>query len=367
MSEIEIIKTQLDSAETLQGIFGTSADGVRKIYAMLAKAVYPDTHPNEKTLADETFGILSTFYAQAQAAIKNDQWGTPIPIPGREKITIAGKYVRHQTLAAGDISDVHWGLYKKEPIIIKVARHSSDNDLLVAEKTNLETIRKKMAAKAGDIWQQCIPEVVDSFLLSEGAGTKRRVNILNGFTGFLTLQHISNKIPEGLDGRTVVWMWKRLMILLDWTFRSGIVHGAVLPPHIMFYPDNDGSSHRDVRKHAIRLVDWCYSIEHKNRTRLSSWIPQYQSFYAPEILEKKTLDHSTDMYMAAKTMLSMCRKDVPHQIPDSIKRWVDPNRSKRPSDTLQYFEDFKKVQTDLYGAPKWHDFNVPGGPAQLVV
>lgn len=369
-TEIEIIKTNLDTAITLEEVFGTFVGSetdmlkaIRKTYAMLAKAVYPDTHPEEKITADAVFANLSDLYNQAQEAIKAGKWGTKVFIPGREKVTLAGKYVRHRTIAAGDITDVHWGLYDKEPIVIKVARHAKDNDLLMAEKRNLEIIRGKMESHAGTIWCQCIPEVVDSFLLSEGSSTKRRVNILNGFSGFLTLAQISSKIPEGLDGRTIVWMWKRLTILLDWTYRSGIVHGAVLPPHIMFYPDNDGKTDRDPRKHSIRLVDWCYSIEHKTHSKLNSWVPQFQSFYAPEILNKGPLDHSTDMYMAAQTMLSVCSKEVPKELTESIRKWVDKNPKKRPQNTLAYFDDFLKVQTAVYGPPKWHDLIVPGGPA----
>jgi serine/threonine protein kinase len=132
----------------------------------------------------------------------------------------------------------------------------------------------------------------------------------------------------------------------------------------MFYPDNDGSTTRDIRKHSIRLADWCYSIEHKTRTRLSAWVPAHQRLYAPEIVAKKPLDHSTDMYMGAMTMLEMCDKSVPKEITDSIRRWVEKNPKQRPAQTMQYFQEFLGIQKAIYGAPQWHDFNVPGGPAK---
>jgi hypothetical protein len=31
---------------------------------------------------------------------------------------------------------------------------------------------------------------------------------------------------------------------------------------------------------------------------------------------------------------------------------------------MQYFQEFLGIQKAIYGAPQWHDFNVPGGPAK---
>jgi hypothetical protein len=379
LTEIEIIKSTLDSALTYEDIFGnftgSEEDMLRHVktnYKMLAKAVYPDTHPTEKALADEVFSLIGTWYTRALELIKEGKWGQKVAIHGREQITIVGKtengyaeYVRQRTLCAGDMADIHWGYEKgfMTPILIKACRHSADNDFLKAERTNTDIVRKKMETHDGKIWQQCIPKVFDSFLLTEGS-LKRRINIQDAFLGYLNLNEVHNLMPQGLDGRTIVWMWKRMVVLLDWTYRSGIIHGAVLPCHIMFYPDNDGSTTRDIRKHSIRLVDWCYSIEHKTRTRLSAWVPAYQRLYAPEIVAKKPLDHSTDLYMGAMTMLEMCDKTVPKEITDSIRRWVEKNPKQRPAQTMQYFQEFLGIQKAIYGAPQWHDFNVPGGPAK---
>jgi hypothetical protein len=376
-TEMEYISDSLGSAETLQEIFGNfvgshkdTVKAIRKTFLNLSKATHPDTHGSDP-LSKETFTKLTELYNLAVQAAGDGKWGTKIPVPGREKILIAGKYERDRLLFKGDIADIHYGMAlpqshkdKIAPIVIKAARHSQDNDLLLAEKTNTDKVREVMLDKGAPSWPQCFPEVLDSFLLSSPGG-KRRINIQNYFAGYLSLAEISKRIPAGLDGRTIVWMWKRLIVMLDWTYNAGIVHGAVLPPHVMFYPDNDGQTTRDPRKHSIRLSDWCYSVDTKVRSKLSSWVPQYKEFYAPEILNKEPLGHSTDVYMAAKVILSMCDKTVPKELTASISRWVEKKPSKRPKETLEYFQEFLQTQQAVYGKPKWHDLIVPGGPAQL--
>jgi DNA polymerase III epsilon subunit-like protein len=57
-------------------------------------------------------------------------------------------------------------------------------------------------------------------------------------------------------------------------------------------------------------------------------------------MAKKPLDHSTDLYMGAMTMLEMCDKTVPKEITDSIRRWVEKNPKQRPAQTMQYFQEF---------------------------
>lgn len=307
-------------------------------------------------------------YDRSLAAIDDGSWGKGVAVPGKERIVIAGKYTRIKTLALGDIADVHVGKWINAcdtHVIIKVARNVADNDLLQAENKNLMFVLDKMVSKKS-VWADCIPGVYESLFLADKGG-KRRVNILPYFEGFVTAEDIRFRMPNGVDGRTIVWMWKRLLVLIDWIYKCGVVHGAILPPHVMFYPDNDGDTVRDPRKHSVRLIDWCYSIQHKERTRLSGWIPRYESLYAPEIVKKQPLGPYTDLYMGAQTILHLCGKAVPDPITHHIRKCIDPVVSRRPQDILGYFEDFMKVAKTVYGEPKYHDFNLPGGPATTAI
>jgi serine/threonine protein kinase len=263
--------------------------------------------------------------------------------------------------------------------LLKMARDSKDNDLLVAEQKILEKIRSEMKARKSK-WPETIPEIKESFLMDDGR-TRRRINVMKPFDGFYTAEEIRRRLPKGINGdpagsndpgRTIGWMWKRLLGLLDWTTNCGFVHGAILPPHVMYFPDSDSNDKMDVRRHSIRLVDWCYAVDYEKRTRLSAWVPEYKDFYAPEILEKKKLGPYTDLYMGAKTMLylvgakwkSSTKVSIPPEVPVSIQKSIlscirtDP--AHRPQNIDAYKNDFTKILEKEYGASKYHNFVLPG-------
>ena len=54
----------------------------------------------------------------------------------------------------------------------------------------------------------------------------------------------------GVDPRDAAWMWRRLLVALGFAHRAGVLHGAVLPEHVLIHPG----------EHGLVLVDWCYSV-----------------------------------------------------------------------------------------------------------
>lgn len=61
-----------------------------------------------------------------------------------------------------------------------------------------------------------------------------------------SLDHVRLAHPDGLDARHAVWIGNRVAELLDFAHRSGIVHGAVEPGHVMV----------QARDHGASLVSW---------------------------------------------------------------------------------------------------------------
>jgi serine/threonine protein kinase len=378
-NELEIISGFLKRANCPEEVFGKLSvakrdDDFKHSYKKLAKSLHPDFYrgdPAAEKLAIELFKLLEQMKAEALQAIKKGLYGKHERFSWKIPVLV-GKYVVETPLTAGDIADFYTASMessvKRSNYLLKIARSPNDNDLLSAEKNVLEKIRAKMKSHNSKDWPQTIPEIYESFLMDDGK-RKRRVNVMKPFDGFYTAKEIRERTPEGLDGRTIAWMWKRLLVLLEWVNKAGFVHGAVLPPHVMFYPDNDGFSTRDIRKHSIRLVDWCYAVDFKNRTRLSAWIPEYKDFYAPEILGKTKLGGYTDLYMGAQTMMYLLgntpgskKFDVkaPAKILDSINRCRRPKPEDRPQSIGKYFDEFSEILKKEYGSPKYHDFVLSG-------
>ncbi|MBX4205034.1 MAG: J domain-containing protein [Candidatus Doudnabacteria bacterium] len=381
-SELSLVAGLIDQAQHPEDVFGTNPGtdpqkSIKRIYAQLARKVHPDFNPAEKVIAERTFAKLSDLHEQAKDRLRAGVYGKRIPVtankPPMSEVVIKGVYIRYADFAAGDIADIHAARMVDGPkiseVLLKAAREVSDNALLEAERDTLEALRKKLVAKSKySDWDECLPKVLDSFLLDTGSGPKARINVLEKFEGFYTVEQIRTLIPGGIDGRTLAWMWKRLLLMLDWTHKLGCLHGAVLPPHVMYYPDNDGHTGRDHRKHAVRLIDWCYSRKLTPAAKLIAWSPQWEAFYPPEILAKGTLVPATDLFMGAKTMLYLIGGDagtdkfpdhIEKEICESFRMCLELDSRRRPQDIKTYFESFVGILERVYGKPKYHLFNLP--------
>ena len=221
---------------------------------------------------------------------------------------------------------------------------------------------------AGKQIDQCIPKFLDTFMLTGPEGD-RVVNVLEALPGWYNCVEIRSRLA-GIDGRTLVWMWKRVLTVLSNIHHIGYLHGAMLPPHVLFFPDNEGED-KDPRHHAVRVVDWCYSVKRDKdgKSKFHIWLPNYKDFYPPEVLDGKAfVGRRSDMYMAAMTMLYLCGgstsaktwpKDIPDRLKVVINKCLVKDMTKRPADAGAAFDEFAKAAVEEYGKPKYHDFILP--------
>lgn len=349
MSELEIMMDKLDNACCPEEVFG-SGDDPAVTFRKLARACHPDLFPSEQKLAKKVFQKLTALKEEADQRVKDGKWGKRLPLRRCTPMDI-GKYKVKANPNIGDVADLYTSTDGKA--IIKVARHHDDNDLMRAEAQALRTLASiniKPPANEG------IPALLDNFWV-EGTW-KREANAITFFPGFLTAQQIHAKMD--VDARTTVWMFKRLLTVLGWVHHARLIHGAILPPHVMFYPDNDGKKDAiDGRKHSIRLIDWCYSVNYEQRTRLSSWVPAWQDHYAPELLSKKSIGPASDIYMAAKLIRYLASTRLPDKLEKVLTKCLDSDPKKRYQKATQAFDDWKEAANAEFGKPRWHDFNVP--------
>ena len=351
MSELQLILDRLDGACCPEDVFG-SGDDPAVVFKKLARVVHPDFNPTEQKVAVEVFQKLNVLKQEADRRIQDGKWGKRVPLPHCVPLAI-GKYKAKHGPRIGDITDLY--TIEGGKTIIKVARNHDDNDLLRAEAEALK-ILTKIDGPVGE----GVPELIDNFWI-EGMW-KREANVITRFSGFVTAQEIRAKFDlqeDAVKKRTGIWMFKRLLSLLTWVHHFKLVHGAILPPHVMFYPDNDGQTERDPRKHSIRLVDWCYSVNYTQRTRLSSWVPAWQDHYAPELLEKKFIGPPSDIYMAAQLMTYLCGTLWPVELSKVLLKCLEKDPHKRYQKAGDVLEDWKQAAQAEFGSPQWIDFIVP--------
>ena len=344
----------------LKGNKSEQREQLAALVKMMRIGLHPDLFPDDKAVAEEATKIIAEMEMKAEAAIRRGDYGK------NSTKTIIGKYHRYKELAIGDIADLHNAYFQDETgfveVVLKAVRNKADAIYLQKEKTFLQELHYKFKGQPLD---DCIPKVYESFSLSDG----RMVNVLESLEGWYDVKTIHSRML-GVDGRTLVWMWKRLLTLLSNVHATGLLHGAVLPPHVLYFPDNEVID-KDLRRHAVRLIDWCYSERRlSGGTRLNIWCPQYKDFYPPEIINKsgaQKVGRRSELYMAAKTMQYLTGGNVTtNKFPDSIpaelgnciaKCFVTDYAS-RPATAGFHFDEFNTVANKVYDK-KYHDFILP--------
>jgi hypothetical protein len=344
MTELQLVARELEKALCPEDVFGVD---IKRSFRQLVKIVHPDFNKNA-LFAHETMERLNELKSIADARVEAGTWGTRLPFPWHEVVEIGGYAVAQRPLV-GDVADVYVGI----EYVVKVARNSDDNDLMRAERAALSLLASKVNTKVA----AAFPTLRGHFQQSN-----RDTNVLRKVPdGFLPAEEVHRRMPS-VDGRALVWMFKRLLVALEWAHHCGLVHGAVLPSHVMLYPDNDGTTtNPHPCKHTVRLLDWCYSVRYAERTRLSSWVPAWTAHYPPELLLKQSVTPASDIFMAASLIAYLAGGIDGTEAPlrAVIERCVLADVTKRYQTVAHVFTDWNAAAQRIYGPPKWVDFNLP--------
>ena len=334
-------------------------------------------------------------------------------LPATIKASKKKTYTASSLLASGDIADIYATTTGE---VLKIARASSDNDLLDNEAAVLGRFRAKKKTKLNAY----LPPLVEWPILRDRGNV--RMNVFTHEAGFVSLADIIAAYPGGINYQDLVWMYKRLLVAIGFAHLNGVIHGAVLPAHVLVHPTG----------HGAKLIDWCYALDFTalpkpapdpatadpappapapvnmnawdllkannyadpypdpvdpgpalvvapadpNRMFIRAISVDSEAFYAPEILRKMTPTPATDLYMAAKCAVALLGGNVEtDQIPDTVPVPIRAFFSgsllrapeKRPQDAWDLHEEFDKLLQALVGPPKYRAFSMPPEPGSGVL
>lgn len=284
------MKTKLGRRpEDVFGNLSGSADDqltqARLVYRRLARELHPDAGGDE-----EEFKHLNELWEQARRLIDTGLYGARGSLA--QPVVFTSKRGKYTAVREADGGDVCRILETDDERLVKIVRHPRDNDLVANEARVLKHLK---AEDKYDQYFNYLPDLVDSFGVRR-ARVARRANVFENLrgSGFLDLEEIVDRMGS-LDPKHIAWLFRRVLVILGVAHRSGVVHGAVLPEHLLIHPT----------MHGLVLVDWCYSvIDPKNSgERIKAIVPARRDFYPKEVLEKKPTVPEVDIYMAAKSML----------------------------------------------------------------
>ncbi|MFD6952468.1 molecular chaperone DnaJ [Nocardiopsis sp. TSRI0078] len=318
----------------------------------LARLLHPDRAPARRGAeAAAAFTRLTEAWSRYQ-----DMAGGGL---GLDDLTLATRahtyHVRRGPgpLAAGDIADLHEVRYKDggtwREAVLKLPRSHRDNDLATAETTALRRIRERAPAGSRAFY----PELVEQIRHRDAAtGAERRGNVLTRLRGFHSLADVRRAHPDGVDPRDAAWMWRRLLVAVGNANRAGVVHGAVVPEHVLIHPG----------RHGLVLVDWCYSVTSAaahTAPHIPAMVPHRGDLYPEEVLDRRPAVPATDVHMATRCVEYLTAGRLPRPLRAFVRGCTLPAPERRPGDGIRLLGELDEALERAFGPRRFRPFHMP--------
>ena len=251
------------------------------------------------------------------------------------------------TLYQVDIGD------SEQTALLKLPADPAMSDLLEREATALAQL-----VQDGDgRFQPYAPRLLESFRHRDSTtGATRRANVIGLAGGFFSLAEVRAAYPRGLDPRDVAWMCRRILVALGYAHRAGVIHGAVLPEHVLIHPGD----------HGLVLVDWCFSVPGcYAATDPSGRVPAVISrhadrgLYPPEVLAGMPATPAADIFMATRCMAGLLGADFPEPLETFADVCTQPSAERRPADAWRLLAELDSLLEWLYGPRRFRPFAMP--------
>ena len=285
-------------------------------------------------------------------------WNSPASYQISSWISIGESYwALHKRIANGSISDVYTGQRARWPTelaIIKLLRDHQDTTLFDKEWEVLQQLQGS-EAPGSDTFTTLLPQPIVRGNISAGSHAGQRVHIFRWTSGFYhTLEEVRGAYPQGIPPRASIWVWRRLLEVLAFIHNSGMVHGAVLPAHLLIQEN----------EHGVRLVG--YGSAGPVDTRLRTVAPRVESFYPGSA---RSLTAQLDITMSARCIVAILGGNpetgtLPGTVPPRLARLVrqvaltDPNTSAR-GDSWSIREELGVIAGEVFGPPQFIPIVMP--------
>ncbi|WP_304454183.1 J domain-containing protein [Nocardiopsis sp. YSL2] len=321
-------------------------------YRRLARLLHPDRAPEGRTAeATRAFAKLTGLWSAYRDTAEGG--------PGLDEVTLTAKthtYHLHRgadPLAAGDIADLHGARYRDggtwREAVLKLPRSHHDNDLVNAEANALRRLRERVPERA----RAFHPELIEQIRHRDAAtGVERRGNVLARLRGFHSLADVRRAYPDGVDPRDAAWMWRRLLVAVGSASRAGVVHGAVVPEHVLIHPE----------AHGLVLVDWCYSVTSAaahTAPHIPAMVAHRKDLYPEEVLDRAPAVPATDIHMATRCIEHVTAGRLPRPLNTFALGCTLPRPQRRPYDGIRLLAELDEALERVFGPRRFRPFHMP--------
>jgi hypothetical protein len=175
--------------------------------------------------------------------------------------------------------------------------------------------------------------------------------------GFLhTLDEVRRAFPGGVEPRQAVWIWRRILETLSLLHQSGVVHGAVLPSHLLVQRAD----------HGVRLVG--YGRAGAAGEALVTPSLALEDYYPRAARSAGRLSPLMDIQMSARCIAAVLGGDpstgeMPGQVPEVLASLVRNVASDQPGSVAGNAwllrQKLGAVANLVFGAPRFCPLVMP--------
>ena len=274
-----------------------------------------------------------------------------VPVDGRPRLNLGGRsYVLEAKLADGDSSIVYrgrWVVRLGELVVIKVLASLRDADRMRSEWDVLKELCRSTTQGAEHYITRLPAPVAHGIVDTD---VPRTASVFGWKSGFVhTLTDVGEVHSSGVPGPVLVWILKRSLELLGWVHRSGFVHGAVTPDHILVHP----------RDHGAILVGWTAAVPWREGASraLPAKSARWSSMYGSHREATPALDISMAT-KAARTVAGLHLPGVTRYGP--IDRVLDLGESGAIEDAWQLRDALVAASNEVFGPAAYNPLSMPG-------
>jgi hypothetical protein len=362
-TQLDSLASMLTRAKSAEDVFGTLTGSgvdllaqVRKSYHVMVRVTHPDLYLglDEKRLAQTALGQLINWFKLAEQQIHSGSYGqTAITLQSKKRMyRVQEHYQQDGIFNNYPCSFVEAGQMRLGTL--KLVRDPHNNALAQNEFNALGILQRSWQASK---FAPYLPGLIEAFVYQQ-AGLARQAGVFERLAGWFSLEDVRKAYPDGIDPRDMAWIWRRLLSVLGFAHRAGLIHAAVLPANILILPD----------QHGLMLINWCFSGQDSTLPwEYGSQIdPAYRAWYPDEVVHTGRLSTRADLVMSASCMLFLLGSQppntaLPESLPASLKAFFRgcllPGK-KAPQDAWALKQDFDECIARLWGERKFHPFKM---------
>lgn len=340
VDDLRIVAEKVSKATTATDVVGPDDAGRKQRIRDLAKILHPD-HWNSSPPARKT---AENAFAHLQELLANEGKAAKVRAGTFSVATRKRTYNVDGLAFTGSVANLYHCRYERDGKmktgLLKLPRSVRDNDLIQAEAQMLKKIWATQRRRTA-----YFPRIEDAFKHRDrSTRIDRQAIVTRRLDGFVSLADVRREYPQGLDPRDLAWIWRRCLAAVSLLSELDIVHGSLIPEHILIHPV----------EHGVQFCGMTTSVPAGQTIKVLGGGPK--RLYAPEVFSKTPADTTTDLFGLHKTMEYMLHRDTPRQFFSFIRGVCFERQAVRPQDARALLGEYDELLARMYGERKFRVF-----------